>query len=136
MKRKPLILIALVASVVGALFLNSAFAGTNKPTRIPDCTGKLKTKPKNVILTCADANTSASKLKWIGWRGSRAVALGTGSVNDCDPNCASGKVVKAEIVLVATGKQKCGKRYAYRKVQYTYFESGPNFQPGIVTFRC
>lgn len=57
-----------------------------------DCPGQAKAlvKPRNFILTCADANSVLGKLSWTSWTPGVASATGVLSENDCTPYCAAG----------------------------------------------
>jgi len=78
---------ALAAGAGSAAVASSAAA---KPVVLVNCTGKSVVRPSSYILTCADANDDLTGLHWVSWQG---VAFGRGTelVNDCYPNCASGK---------------------------------------------
>jgi hypothetical protein len=57
-----------------------------------DCPGQAKAlvKPRNFILTCADANSVLGKLSWTSWTPGVASATGVLEENDCTPYCAAG----------------------------------------------
>jgi hypothetical protein len=57
-----------------------------------DCPGQAKAlvKPRNFILTCADANSVLAKLSWTSWTPGVASATGVLEENDCTPYCAVG----------------------------------------------
>jgi len=57
-----------------------------------DCPGQAKAlvKPRNFILTCADANSVLAKLSWTSWTPGVASATGVLEENDCTPYCAAG----------------------------------------------
>ena len=57
-----------------------------------DCPGQAKAlvKPRNFILTCADANSVLGKLSWTSWTPGVASATGVLEENDCTPYCAVG----------------------------------------------
>lgn len=50
-----------------------------------------RTKPRVIILTCADAAVSVTNLHWTSWTARHAYGIGTLRYNDCTPNCAEGR---------------------------------------------
>ena len=59
--------------------------------RVLPCFGLPELRPANYLMSCADANASWKKVKWLSW--GAKTALGTGYLyqNDCQPNCVSGQ---------------------------------------------
>jgi hypothetical protein len=57
-------------------------------------------KPTELIITCADANERATRIRWLTWTSTFA-ATTTLVANDCEPDCADGTMFPypAEIVL-------------------------------------
>lgn len=121
----------IIIGLVAASFLLSASASsvaagtTQKTMELPDCAGRLLERPTNVILTCADAGVTATKLAWTGWGSAFAAAVGVASVNDCDPSCAEGHFHDFKIVLIAEGRQSCSGSEAYSKVTYAFIGPSP-----------
>lgn len=110
---------------------------------LPDCLGQPIVKPKTVVFACGDGNFGFDHLTWVVWGRSRALALGSGYVNDCEPDCAAGHFTRYRAVLIATGSQRCrnGQR-AYLTVTYAFVGRSP-FPPGASgtfhpwqSFRC
>jgi hypothetical protein len=103
-----------VAIALGALFISSptsqAFSAT-PPSYFNDC-GLTQYKPDMITQYCADAGTGVVKIKWSSWTSTRATGTGSYYVNQCDPNCADGKLVWAKVKVVLSGpKFTHGKRY-------------------------
>jgi hypothetical protein len=88
--------------------------------------GRPEIKPKTVVFACGDGNFGFDHLTWVAWGGSRAVALGSGYLNDCQPYCAAGHFTRYPAVLIATGSQRCpnGQR-AYLTVTYAFIGRSP-----------
>lgn len=110
---------------------------------LPDCAGTPIVKPKNVVLTCADAGVSVGQLSWTGWGNAFAAATGIASVNDCKPDCADGHFHKYRIVLIANGQERCPSgQTAYARVTYAWIGRSPYPQdaPGttdpVVPYPC
>lgn len=107
------------------LAVAAAFAG-GRPQVLPDCLGKPKVRPAEVVLACADANFGVRKLKWTGWGEPFAAATGVAYANDCTPNCAAGHMHTYQAVLVVSGTQQCpGGRTAYSRVTVAFVGPSP-----------
>jgi hypothetical protein len=59
--------------------------------------GYIDQKPENVTLTCGDGGILVREIKWETWRASGASGFGIHSVNQCEPDCASGKRVEVPV---------------------------------------
>ena len=119
------IIVGLAASCLIAVSASSTSAGTAKSMQLPDCAGRLGERPTSVILTCADAGVTATKLTWTGWGSPFSAGVGVASVNDCDPSCAEGHFHDFKIVLIAEGRQSCSGSEAYAKVTYAFIGPSP-----------
>lgn len=135
----PSISKALAGLLAAAAALAGAAGAAAPGVALPNCIGQPQVRPASVTLTCADANFTAQGLRWTGWGQSFAAARGFAQVNDCTPTCVAGKVHRYQIVLLASGTQKCGSGgRAYAKVTYAFIGSGPSsVDPDpTVPFRC
>jgi hypothetical protein len=125
---------ALAAALVGS---GPAVAADASPgdTVIVNCVGKQVVKPKQIVLTCADAGISVQKITWRYWNDNRARGRGTLVWNTCLPtDCASGIVqkYKARIVLdrVASGPGLT----VFSRMVLTFPNGGPaNLETGTMT---
>ena len=59
--------------------------------------GYIDQKPEAVTLTCADGGISVQDIKWDIWRASGASGTGVHTVNQCDPDCVTGKWIEAPV---------------------------------------
>jgi hypothetical protein len=59
--------------------------------------GYIDQKPENVTLTCGDGGILVREIKWDIWRASGASGSGIHSVNQCEPDCASGKRIEVPV---------------------------------------
>ena len=59
--------------------------------------GYIDQKPEAVTLTCADGGISVQDIKWDLWRASGASGTGVYTVNQCDPDCVTGKWIEAPV---------------------------------------
>jgi hypothetical protein len=81
------------------------------PSYFNDC-GYPEYKPQTLTEFCADAGNGVTKIKWSSWTSTKAVGTGSFYVNQCDPNCADGKIIWAKVKVVLSGaKVTRGKRY-------------------------
>ena len=69
-------------------------------------------KPELIFLTCADGGLYVEKIKWSTWSKEGATGIGIFSENLCEPNCAEGQRVEAEVNLRLTNlTEQNGKFY-------------------------
>jgi hypothetical protein len=52
------------------------------------------------MLACGDGSEYLSRLRWSSWNSSEATATGRFSLNLCTPNCAEGKYVTSDVLVV------------------------------------
>lgn len=110
--------------MIAVLALAAALSGG--PQALPDCLGKPRVRPTEVVLACADANFGLRKLRWTGWGQAFAAATGVAYANDCTPNCAAGHIHTYEAVLVASGTRRCaGGITAYGRVTVAFVGPSP-----------
>src|ERR1700677_1755286 len=97
----------LLAVAVLAVAIVASAASAAAPVKITTC-NKAVSRPKQMTLTCGDANTGLSKLKWSSFGGTSAKGSGTFETNTCEPNCAAGKVVRHPVTVAAGKPRSCG----------------------------
>lgn len=93
---------------VFAAILAVSIASAASTVKITNCSTAVS-RPKQVTLTCADANTRLNKLVWSSYGGATAKAKGTFETNTCEPNCAAGKTVKYPVAVTAGAQRSCPK---------------------------
>jgi hypothetical protein len=114
------ILVVALATVVGSS------ASATSTIKITNCT-KASSRPKTVTLTCADANTVLTGLRWSSFGGASALATGTLETNTCTPNCASGKLVRYPVAVRANGQRTCkAGLHVYDKVTLRFTRHAPS----------
>lgn len=59
-------------------------------------------KPDYITLTCADGGIAVGEIKWQSWGVKEAIGTGVYAENNCQPDCASGKLTKTPVVLSLT----------------------------------
>jgi hypothetical protein len=100
------IVTAAALATIGLALTTSPAQAATKPG-VVNCKGKPEVQPKEINMSCADANLMVSDLKWSKW--TKAGATGTGTLvwNPCIPTCVAGKAEKypAKVILsrVASG---------------------------------
>ena len=64
-------------------------------------------RPQQIDAT-GDGSQVVTGLSWTGWGSSRATATGTLRVNDCQPNCATGKFAGYPATVTVSGLTRYG----------------------------
>ncbi len=133
MKKSQVSIAAFLVSVA-LLAVGVAGAGAGSPrTYVASRCNNAAYKPGSVVLACGDAGLIAQGLTWSSWGSSSATGIGTGVAKVCEPDCASGKVVRDEIRLVLSRPRLCaadGKRH-FTKIRYSWVNGAPvSGQPG------
>ena len=131
MGRRTLFAMAACAALAAAISVPAGASGPvasssgKLPLLISNC-AKPKFKPANVILACGDASLGATGVTWSSWTRKVAVGGGTGQLNDCNPDCASGKTKTAPMTLRASKPQTCSNgRRVFTKLAYTWTDKAP-----------
>jgi len=109
--------------VIAVLAASLALAG--HPQALPDCLGKPRVRPAEIVLACGDANFGVRKLRWTGWGESFAAATGVAYANDCTPDCAAGHMHTYQAVIVVSGTQHCAGTTAYRRIAVAFIGPSP-----------
>jgi hypothetical protein len=130
-----------VAITAGAVFLSAALAvslfsaqKTSAPTPEQILTWDCETavyKPESITITCADGGVYVEKIRWSTWDEEGATGLGIYSENLCEPNCAEGKRVTAQVNLTLSNLTKQNDKYYLRTLDITTSD-GKDFPLGKV----
>jgi len=59
-------------------------------------------RPDYITLTCADGGIAIEEIKWQSWGVKESIGTGVYAENNCQPDCASGKLIKTPVVLSLT----------------------------------
>lgn len=78
------------AASLGAMLAAPAEAAPSGQTRVIAACKSPAYKPKQYILTCADANTEIRHASYSSWSANAASGRGTFYYNTCRPDCAAG----------------------------------------------
>ena len=77
-------------------------------------------EPPSVVVACADGNEMLDGLRWTGWGSPAAKASGSMLSNDCEPNCAQGKMIDHPIDVVADGLRHLESTQIYTRLTVTF----------------
>ncbi len=106
---------ALVSLAGATLVTPLASASTHPVAQLFDCSSALA-HPREVVLTCADANRALESITWSHWGTKTASARGVLSWNTCTPSCAGGKMKTRPVQFRATGLARVGGRWIYTEL--------------------
>ena len=73
--------------------------------------GYIIQKPEEVTLTCADGGISVQDIKWDIWRASGASGSGIHTVNQCKPDCVTGKWIEVPVEVKLTRLMTDGDKF-------------------------
>ena len=93
---KKILIASIAAGAMAATLAPSASGGLVEPIGLVyaphDCTTP-KIEPKRIVLACGDNNAYIGKAKWSEWGGEKAKGEAFLYLNNCKPNCASGRFI-------------------------------------------
>ena len=87
-------LVAVTCMVVMGAAASAVPAHAASKPGVVNCKGKATVQPKEINLSCADANLMVTGLKWSAWTNNMASGTGTLVWNPCIPTCVAGKAEK------------------------------------------
>ncbi len=73
-------------------------------------------KPEAITLTCGDGNMYLDQIQWQSWSVDGAEGIGQYNVNDCDPNCADGNFLRADVKFTLTSLTEFEGAYYLRNL--------------------
>ena len=69
-------------------------------------------KPEAITFTCADGNMYVDQISWSKWNTTGARGTGTYNVNDCEPDCADGTMLRGPVdITLSNPTEYKGKFY-------------------------
>jgi hypothetical protein len=69
-------------------------------------------KPEAITFTCADGNMYVDLILWSEWNQTGARGTGTYNVNDCEPDCADGTMLRGPVdITLSNPTEYKGKFY-------------------------
>ena len=102
-----------VAAALALSFFSSQQSNTLTPKQVLtwDCE-TAEYKPESITITCADGGIFVEKIQWSTWSQEGAAGTGIFSENLCQPNCAEGKRITAQVILTLSNLAELkGKHY-------------------------
>lgn len=111
--RRSMAIAASATLAAGLLTAGVTSASAAPMVGVNDC-GSLESKPKELVLACADANEYLDNVKWKSWKKNKAKGTATYKVNNCDPTCADGtwESYKVRVTLKKPKTQSGEKVYS------------------------
>lgn len=85
-------------------------------TVVLNCLGKPETKPGDLVLSCADGNSSLIGMSWTSWTPKLASATGTVEQNDCVPYCAAGHLHRYPVLAMLWGPAGFAGGHRYSEI--------------------
>jgi hypothetical protein len=113
--------VVLLATVVGISLGAYSFISNARANHVYTVTcGIVDYKPGVFFKTCADGGIAVGQMQWESWSQNGARGKGTYAINNCSPDCASGKLFKVPVNVILTGNSPLdtvrGKRVLNRIV--------------------
>ncbi len=99
-----------------ALSIGQARSTHHADTVLTFC-GAPATTPRTLVISCADANSEFSDLRWYAWGDATAYATGVARWNDCTPTCVAGTWKSAPVTVWAWDLRTIGHDTVYTKVR-------------------
>jgi hypothetical protein len=117
---------AAAALIPAALTAAPASAADATDTVIVTCVGKEFVKPKQIVVTCADAGVTVGKITWSRWDANRARGTGTLTWNTCLPTTCADGIVETYAVRITLGRVASGpEAAAFTRMTLGFPDGGP-----------
>jgi hypothetical protein len=118
--------LAVVSLAFAAALGAAACGGNDKRALFPSGCTNPTYKPRQIIVTCADANTVLRGIAWTSYGEKTAAGKGTANVNTCDPNCASATFRPYPASVALSAPKDCTKSTAqFTHLVMTYTGARP-----------
>jgi hypothetical protein len=137
MQRSLKVLALTIGAAALALALTVPATGATKVLFPSNC-GKPTYKPTKIVVTCGDANNVLVNVKWESYGTDVASGKATAKINDCEPNCAAGKVKNYPAVVDLKKPKDCGRYMQFTQLVETFTGAKPPGSKAKVTekFPC
>lgn len=110
----------------GGLALAPAASAATGDTALINCVGKGEIKPKEIVVTCADAGVMVTKITWSKWTNNVAKGAGTLVWNTCLPKTCVDGIVQKYKVKVTLGRVASGPNISvFSGMTLTFTGGGP-----------
>jgi hypothetical protein len=136
MERSAILKALPVAAALAALVAIPAGGATR--VLFPANCGKPTYKPTSIVVTCADANSRITGIRWQSYGTKAASGTGTAKINACKPNCAAGRFKSYPVLVTLNRPKNCGKVTQFTRLLETFTRSRPSGSTKTVsqTFPC
>jgi hypothetical protein len=71
-------------------------------------------KPEAITFTCADGNMYVDEITWSQWSADGARGTGTYNVNDCEPDCADGTMLRGPVTITLSNPTEYKNKFYLR----------------------
>jgi hypothetical protein len=140
--------LAIVCAAIG-FAVNSAGSSATKPNATPSalvgtgakvltCSGASVVRPRTLVVSCADANTSLQSTRWSTWGAGGASGTTTFAINLCTPYCAASPMSyfpHSAVTLSAPITTRHGTYFSRLEVRYSQGSTRKTFSfawtPGV-----
>lgn len=118
---------ALTAQAAGAAAAPSAPAAqaAQPKTVVVTCAGAAKVRPARDVLACGDADDVLTGLHWKSWGPNAAFAVGVERIDDCTPNCASGRFHAYPVLVNLWRPEHAAGRRVFTRATMVYTAARP-----------
>ena len=86
-------------------------------------------KPDYITLNCADGGMAVEEIKWQSWGNKEAIGTGIYAENNCQPDCARGKLIKTPAAISITSLTEYKSKFYLKDLVITP-TSGKDFPGG------
>jgi hypothetical protein len=108
-------------------FAQQQSAQKQTATVVLNCLGKPQVKPGDLVLACADGNSSLIGMSWTSWTPKLASATGIVEQNDCVPDCAEGHLHRYPVLAMLWGPAGYAGGHRYSEITLVF----PGARPPI-----
>jgi hypothetical protein len=124
--RPVAVLFFVLIAVAGLSLSGPAGAATGSGTGVVDCAGAIVERPREIVVTCADAGVVIQRITWTAWTASRARGSGTLTWNTCLPKTCVNGIVQKYKVAVTLGRVASGPNApVFTRVGLGFAKGGP-----------
>ncbi len=117
---------AATALCFGAVAASSPASADGNDPSVVTCQGKTVVKPKQIVVTCADAGVVVKGIKWTSWTMNGAKGVGTLAWNTCLPKtCVDGIIEKYKVKVTLGGVASAPNVSVFTQMTLGFPKGGP-----------
>jgi hypothetical protein len=117
---------AAIGLALTGMALSPAANAATGDTALIDCAGKAQIKPKEIVITCADAGVTITKITWTKWTNNTAKGSGTLVWNTCLPKTCVDGIVEKYKAKITLGRVASGPNASvFSGITLTFPDGGP-----------